>query len=121
MPVTVALAVLAEIVPTPSKYSESLLLLPPKNCIESAPGEVFVRVLSAVALTAPPIKVLGTKPVEPKLVKTSLLEVDVDKSVKAKWVGLAPLIARKIKLLLEPPAASLDVKVKPPVVIPDMV
>ena len=62
----------------------------------------MVLVLSAVAFTAAPIKVLGIKPVDPKLVNTSPVDVEVFKLVKAKCSGLAPLIAKNIKLLLEP-------------------
>ncbi len=121
VPVTVGLAVLADIVPTPLKYKESLLRLPPKNCIESEAGEVFARELSVVAFTAPPISVLGTNPVEPNPVNTFPVDVDVFKSVNAKSVGVELLIAKKIKLLLAPLAESLDVRVNPPVVIPEIV
>ncbi len=121
VPVTVALAVLADIVPTPLKYTESLLLLPPKNCIESAAGEVLARELSVVAFTAPPNKVLGTNPVEPKLENTFPVAVAVLKSTNAKSVGVELLIAKKMKLLFDPLAESLDVNVNPPVVILDIV
>ena len=81
----------------------------------------MVLVPSAVALTAAPIKVLGVKPVDPKLVNTSPVAVAVFKSRNAKCVGLAPFIAKNIKLLLEPLAESLEVKVNPPVVMPETV
>ena len=113
-------AVLVVIVPGPFQYKESFDLVPPKNCIESAPGEVVCLVPKAVQLVAAPMIHLGLN-VLPVPVNEFPVPVGDEKASKEKSVGVLLFNAIKHIKSLEPAAASDDVIVKPPVVIAETV